>query len=314
MDNLESQTYETFERDPVKYERYKQAMQLALEERISSPVVLMVVGAGRGPLVSAAIEAAHLANHRKVRIYAVEKNANAIVTLKTKQRQADWKDMVTVVGCDMRAWKAPELADILVSELLGSFGDNELSPECLDGAQRFLKPNGISIPTSYTSYLAPLSAQKIWTDVDAFKDLKHMETSYVVKVFNAYTIAPPQPVFTFHHPNRTEGPPDNSRYKKLVFKCSQDVTMYGLVGYFSTDLYKGISLSILPETYSTGMFSWFPIFFPIKSPAIAKEGDEIKVEMWRVCSEAKVWYEWSVSSPFVSTIHNPNGRSHWIGL
>lgn len=32
-------------------------------------------------------------------------------------------------------------ADILVSELLGSFGDNELSPECLDGAQRFLKPD-----------------------------------------------------------------------------------------------------------------------------------------------------------------------------
>lgn len=33
----------------------------------------------------------------------------------------------------------PPQADILVSELLGSFGDNELSPECLDGAQRFLK-------------------------------------------------------------------------------------------------------------------------------------------------------------------------------
>jgi hypothetical protein len=30
-------------------------------------------------------------------------------------------------------------ADMLVSELLGSFGDNELSPECLDGAQKFLK-------------------------------------------------------------------------------------------------------------------------------------------------------------------------------
>lgn len=29
-------------------------------------------------------------------------------------------------------------ADIMVSELLGSFGDNELSPECLDGAQAFL--------------------------------------------------------------------------------------------------------------------------------------------------------------------------------
>jgi len=39
----------------------------------------------------------------------------------------------------MRDWISPEKADILVSELLGSFGDNELSPECLDGAQKFLK-------------------------------------------------------------------------------------------------------------------------------------------------------------------------------
>lgn len=43
------------------------------------------------------------------------------------------------MSCDMRDWNAPEKADILVSELLGSFGDNELSPECLDGAQKFLK-------------------------------------------------------------------------------------------------------------------------------------------------------------------------------
>ena len=58
---------------------------------------------------------------------------------------------MTVVASDMRHWQAPEKvyvvvlnfneiqADLLVSELLGSFGDNELSPECLDGAQRFLK-------------------------------------------------------------------------------------------------------------------------------------------------------------------------------
>lgn len=39
----------------------------------------------------------------------------------------------------MRDWNPPEMADIIVSELLGSFGDNELSPECLDGAQRLLK-------------------------------------------------------------------------------------------------------------------------------------------------------------------------------
>ena len=44
-----------------------------------------------------------------------------------------------MVSCDMREWNSPENADIVVSELLGSFGDNELSPECLDGIQRFVK-------------------------------------------------------------------------------------------------------------------------------------------------------------------------------
>ncbi len=34
--------------------------------------------------------------------------------------------------------------------MLGSFGDNELSPECLDGAQTFLHDDGISVPQTYT--------------------------------------------------------------------------------------------------------------------------------------------------------------------
>lgn len=72
---------------------------------------------------------------------------------------------MTLVSADMRTWEAPEKADILVSELLGSFGDNELSPECLDGAMRFLKPEGISIPAAYTSYLQPVTTHKLWTDV-----------------------------------------------------------------------------------------------------------------------------------------------------
>ena len=69
-----------------------------------------------------------------------------------------------VVSADMRHWQAPVKADILVSELLGSFGDNELSPECLDGAQRLLAPSGISIPCRYASFLQPITASKPWSD------------------------------------------------------------------------------------------------------------------------------------------------------
>jgi predicted RNA methylase len=61
-----------------------------------------------------------------------------IVRLQEK-KALEWRDQVEILFGDMRELDVPAHADILVSELLGSFGDNELSPECLDGAMRFLK-------------------------------------------------------------------------------------------------------------------------------------------------------------------------------
>lgn len=130
----------------------------------------MVVGAGRGPLVKATLRAADKAQ-RNIRVYAVEKNPNAVVTLRSMVANS-WGSRVTVVSSDMRVWKAPEKCDILVSELLGSFGDNELSPECLDGAQRFLKEDGISIPCNSISYVSPISTSKLWAEVKSSDTLK----------------------------------------------------------------------------------------------------------------------------------------------
>ena len=85
-------------------------------------------------------------------------------TLRNLHLDERWGDRVTIVSSDMRVWKAPEKADILVSELLGSFGDNELSPECLDGAQSFLKRDtGISIPCDSMSYLEPIMSSNSGT-------------------------------------------------------------------------------------------------------------------------------------------------------
>lgn len=121
----------------------------------------------------------------------------------------------------MRCWEAPEKADILVSELLGSFGDNELSPECLDGAQRFLKQDGISIPSAYTSFIQPVMTSKLYDDVNSHKDLLHFETAYVVKLHSVARLAPSQRVFTFIHPEYSTKK-SNQRYKKLHFEIPSD--------------------------------------------------------------------------------------------
>ncbi|KAK9721196.1 hypothetical protein K7432_003590 [Basidiobolus ranarum] len=338
MDNLESSTYEVFEQCPMKYVQYEKAVYHALLERVPPnsdiTTVIMVVGAGpRGPLVQCSLRAAEKAQ-RKVKLYAVEKNRHAFVTLQaTKERI--WGDQVEIVFEDMRKWKAPELADILVSELLGSFGDNELSPECLDGVQKFLKPDGISIPQSYTAYISPLSSAKLHKEACNYKDRKNLETPYVVMFKAVHEFAAPQKVWDFTHPNTQvhvdkDGHPSNNlhntRYSHNIFTSTNGGVLHGLAGYFDSALYKGVDISIHPETHTPSMFSWFPIYFPIETPIQVPEGAKIETHIWRLTDQRKVWYEWSVSVSMASPnhqkdiiihttpIHNCDGRSSWIGL
>ena len=148
----------------------------SISNEIIIHVTIFVVGAGRGPLVNASLQAVENVNayHNKTldasdalskfiirpRIVAVEKNPSAILFLNSLRTHDPKWASVEVVRCDMRyADRDPFLAqiingddsektDIVVSELLGSFGDNELSPECLDGFQRsgLMKETGVSIP------------------------------------------------------------------------------------------------------------------------------------------------------------------------
>lgn len=171
-ENLDSGVYNTFEQDQMKYNVYGDAVVGALKDLGADnrkKVVIYLLGGGRGPIGTKILRAEKTYNTTfrqgaeplKVKLYIVEKNPNAIVTLKY-MNTTTWRRRVTIVESDMRS--LPEIAtnygyekpDIIVSELLGSFGDNELSPECLDGVTDFLKPTTISIPQKYTSYVIPI--------------------------------------------------------------------------------------------------------------------------------------------------------------
>jgi protein arginine N-methyltransferase 5 len=300
-DNLESVTYEVFEKDPIKYDWYERAIALALEDwrRLNKPtssstgaVVLAVAGAGRGPLMTRALRASAKTGVR-IEAWAVEKNPNAYVLLQ-RRNEAVWNNAVTVVKSDMRAWKGPSLShghktedggfvpptygkvDIIVSELLGSFADNELSPECLDGVQHVLAPEvGISIPSSYTAHMTPVLAPRLHADIAAraVTDDQATETPYVVMLhqidFLAAVGVPDAPRFQqaweFVHPlpadvlaqaeARRQGGVSgggggsmaggdganehNSRYSRNRFVVRDRGVCHGIAGYFETVLYDG---------------------------------------------------------------------------
>ena len=344
-DNLESITYEVFEKDPVKYDLYYQAIAQALIDwreqgkPASGPdgrIVVAVVGAGRGPLVTKALLASE-SESVPIEMWAVEKNPNAFVLLQ-RHNEERWSNCVNLVKSDMRSWKGPlrsqPLAytgqwppprdedgnlfisqtqsstvsptsiqshgpiDILISELLGSFADNELSPECLDGILPLLNPtHGISIPASYTAYLTPIAAPKLHADILARTSTvtEAPNTPYVVMLHaidylsttsrpntassttdtSSMPIPVPNilPVWSFSH-----GPMDplpassenshNTRQARLNFNLRDRAVCHGLAGYFEATLYPGIELSTNPlnmDEKSPEMMSWFPIFFPLKA-------------------------------------------------
>ncbi|KAI1364819.1 methyltransferase-like protein [Xylaria arbuscula] len=306
-DNLESITYEVFEGDPVKYNNYELAIEEALREwsELKKPtsssdgsVVIAVAGSGRGPLVTRALRASETTGV-PITVWAVEKNPNAYVYL-LRQNQTVWNGHVTVVKTDMRAWKGPVISpssspsspednnnntpqhgkvDILVSELLGSFGDNELSPECLDGIQHVLAPeHGISIPSSYTAHLTPISTPRLYADIKSRAEQGDrdsqlaFDTPWVVRLFALDFVAargvPLRPRFQqaweFSHPlpqstmdaiaaRRSGGVvgggggsmaggvganDHNARECQLTFVCRSRGVVHGLAGYFEAVLYE----------------------------------------------------------------------------
>lgn len=271
-DDLDTSTYEVFERDPAKYQLYQNAIEAAVLDKVpddeidTKTLIVMIVGAGRGPLVRATINV-RIRTKRKIKIIVVEKNQNAIVTL-SSMMQHYWKeDDITLISQDMRLMKLEEKADIIVSELLGSFGDNELSPECLDGAQQHLKPDGISIPCDSVTYLRPVMTMRNLQQVLSKnrnlvkeKSLYHplIEVNWLVFLSSVYYIDQPKELWRFDHPNLSEVI-DNQRNSKLNFTSKIDSVLHGFAGYFTSKLYKDIEISILPSSHTQGIQCYFSV-------------------------------------------------------
>ncbi|VDM24928.1 unnamed protein product [Toxocara canis] len=340
-DNLDSGTYTTFEEDLVKYEKYREAIGYALEEMVGlvgddQQIVVFLLGAGRGPLMQMIMDAERNFNERnrsrrhllRLKLVAVEKNVNAVVTLRYRNC-TEWGERVMVIESDMRELSARvregevEQPDLIVSELLGSFGDNELSPECLDGVNDIVKKTTISIPQQYISYVAPIQSVRMYQKVLACSEGKYYdkglpsrgrllpqrqpdgsyslpansETSpldeiYVVYLRSICCLDDPQPVFTFTHPN-FDGT-SNTRRQIVRFEVDKQCELMGFAAYFEAQLFGSCWLSTHPFTHTKSMVSWFPALIPLRNLLRLQPGDKIEFHIERKVDEGGVWYEWFV--------------------
>ncbi|RNF24471.1 putative arginine N-methyltransferase, type II [Trypanosoma conorhini] len=336
---LPSGVYEVFELDTAKYKQYHAAMLHYFrdwlehyEERSHGrmcsqhlngtageemeKVYVVLLGAGRGPLIGECLAAASSVGVC-VHLFAIEKNPEAVEFIRLRLRaDPQWcygidayGHVVETLCADGRAVAATMAeslptrwgwCDLVVSELLGSFGDNELSPECLEGFyedfRRYqasvavpLNPHMTSIPQEYTAWIAPLYSGWLeealaGTAVSGLTVLPPwchdrcaaiFHSTFVTNVCRGVALSPPQPCWTFHH---FTGGKDFQQEREafLTFHMSTPGRCSGFIGYFTAVLFStksncggdnvadvaaSTTLSTKPEGRTPGMFSWFPCFF-----------------------------------------------------
>ena len=232
-----------------------------------------------------------------------------------------WLDFlpdITIVSKDLLNFNPPEKADLLISNHLGSFGDDQLLPEQLDKARKWLKKDGCCIPSKVTSHINPVMSSTLYNQLrfeHKCKDRREVhaanpaffatEQLYSTDFSgDVYHIAEAKQLFAF---DLLESARDRCCFAEQEFKVKQDCVLNGFAGYFEAVLYDDITLSTLPKTKTEGL-QMLPAFIPVLTPQQLKAGEELKVHFWRCQEQQRVWYEWSTSRPHISPIHN--SRKH----
>jgi len=289
---LTQEVYAQFHKDSVKYKQYRNAMELAISDlKVShkvSHINVLIVGPGMGQLID---ELLSIKTDVLLSVVAIEKNHLCMEHLEKKNLTV-WNNQIHLIQGDIRSTAIPVDAHIVVSELLGSFGDNELCPEIL---KRFTTTK-IMIPSSYTSYLQPVYTS-VRPDV--------IDRPYLVQLSRYYPVDDYQAVWEFEHPSLKP----TQRNATLKFDAQAGLKLNGFYGYFSADLYGHFSIhinsSLNGEQYCS---SWYPILFPVNELELKHEPIELKIA--RKVDTSRVWYEWE----FMGTTYNENGSSYSMNL
>lgn len=263
--------YTTFGADRAKYQAYAEAIELAIGD-LDAPVSVMVVGAGTGLIVDAI---AHLPYNNLV---VVEKNPHCHQILREKLE--NWHNCrlhLTAVTPTI------DTADIVVLEMLGSFGDNERFPEI----RRQMPLASVSIPQRYALMVYPIHSHHPVPG----------PRPYVAKLTRYYPVASAAEIWHFDGDNNNN---DNcvERHGTVTWTVTTSGIVNAIMGTFRAQLYGHVAIHNCPATpllFVDGSYCslWFPMVFPVADTKVSK-GDTLCFDMWRYRNSDRCWYEWQL--------------------
>jgi len=252
--------------DKARMESFQQAIQRS----VRPGDVVVDLGAGTGILGIWALQAG------AAKVYAIE-HSDAIELAREIARANGLADKMEFLQVNSLDAELPELADVLISETLGSFAlDENLLRFLPDARMRLLKPGGRMLPESIELFAAPVQAPgsyaklAFWLNNPGEVDFTPAFELFSHKIM-VESIRPRQLLC----PAASLDPVDLRYWRKDeyqwrgYFQIQKKGLIHGMAGWFRASL-AGQWLSTAPDHPLT---HWKQAFFPFREPIAVVRGD-----------------------------------------
>jgi protein arginine N-methyltransferase 1 len=264
-------------RDMLSDRKRVRAFRDVISRAVHPGDVVVDVGTGTGLLALLAAKAG------ASKVYAIEQEGIIHIA---RRMAADngFSDRIVFFRGHSTEIELPEKADLLVGELIGSFGLEEEILEVLsDARRRFLKPGGRLVPDGLDLILAPSEEGAQYTtwhlDLEAEfgLDFSGMADLAQHRSFGSWAdenmlLASPTTVFSVDLADGPQGPIESEAETTIL----RDGLLAGWVGWFEARHNGRSFIDTRPPIPGS---SWENVIFPIGEPIAVRSGDSAKFKL-----------------------------------
>ena len=269
-----------------------EAFRDAIEKVVKPGDVVADVGAGTGILSLFAARAG------AKRIYAIERTPIGQQAELIAQANG-YGDTIVLVRDDAISTVLPENVDVVVSEWLGNGGvEEDMLPAVMSIRDRHLKPGGVMIPATMTTFLAPVESADAFAMIDEFNDdvygfdyapmrAKAVDEMHLTRFESENLLAEGQVVADFDIHDVQE-----PYYQTTcVFTVARDGTLHGLAGWFDAAIADGVMIRTGPGAPPT---HWYHVYYPIPQATAVSQGEKIRTTITAMPSVVNIEWRWKI--------------------
>ncbi|MBW4597352.1 MAG: amino acid adenylation domain-containing protein [Brasilonema angustatum HA4187-MV1] len=260
--------------------RRNNSYQVAINQLVKDKIVVEI-GTGKDAILSR-----FCVEGGAKKIYAIERSEEICRQARACVEKLGLTDKITIIHGDATKVDIPKLADVCVSEIVGTIGGSEGAAVIINNARRFLKPDGLMLPERSVTKMAAVTLPD-----EILHNPKFAETPahYTRKIFEqvGYPFDLRVCIKKFPQANvlSTVDVLEDLKFNEFVspeldhkveFKIQKTGRMDGFLVWLNLHTIAGEEIDILEHEHS-----WVPVYFPVFEPGIEVEyGDVIQA----VCS------------------------------